>query len=173
MSKTIPEVGPGMARPCRSQGESAGMSWLRTSSQCLGKLRQEGHTWPMAVQGQHLLHCSLSTVHLSSRGDCRLLSATIVLLWWSPCRKSWVPLARLGSSCNPRHILTFPCGIPVQTSISSPSPASLGCPLSIPEPGRCHPSPGPAGRGPAPSRVPWNGRDVGLVQPGQVLGGEP
>uniref|UniRef100_A0A8C0V8W9 Uncharacterized protein n=1 Tax=Cyanistes caeruleus TaxID=156563 RepID=A0A8C0V8W9_CYACU len=60
----------------------------------------------------------------------------------------------------------FPWDIPVHTSISSPSPASLGCPLSTPEPGPCHPSPGLPGRSAVPSRVPWNGRDVGLIQPG-------
>lgn len=145
------------------------MSWLRASAQCLGKLRQEGPTSPTAVQGQHLLHCRLSTIHFSSPDGCRLLSATLVLLSWSPRGKGSVPLDGLGCSCIPGASSPFSLWHSCQTSISSPS---LWCPLSIPEPGPCHPSPGLAGRSSAPSRMPWNGRDVGLVQPGQIPGGE-
>lgn len=66
----------------------------------------------------------------------------------------------------------IPCDIPVQISISSPSPASLGCPLSVPEAGPCLPSPGLSGSSSAPSGMPWNGRDVGRTEPGQTLRGE-
>lgn len=68
---------------------------------------------------------------------------------------------------SPAHPHPFPVAFLSRPPSPLCPPPALGVPCPSPEPGPCQPSPGPA-----PSRIPWNGRDVGLVQPGQLLGGE-